>query len=157
MSDDTPDLAALAATVHWLRDVEEIKMVPQRYARGLDTKDFDSSRALFSDDCFVTGSISQAAIDPYWAQLIPGVEAYMATMHFMGNQFVDHEPGSDVATCETYAVAYHIEAPDSPLADLLMGVRYQDTLERRDGRWLITARTSIPQWVRGPLPRPTLT
>jgi hypothetical protein len=151
---DGIDLEELARTVQWLRDVEEIKMVPQRYARGLDTKDFDSARAQFSDDCFVTGSLNQDHIDPYWAKLIPSVEVYQATMHFMGNQFVDHEPGSDTAFVETYAVAYHLERPGTGLPDLTMGVRYQDTLGRRGDGWVITARTSIPQWYRGPLPRP---
>jgi hypothetical protein len=37
----------------------------------------------------------------------------------------------------------------------VMGVRYQDTVARAGDGWLITRRTAIPQWVRGPLPRPS--
>jgi hypothetical protein len=46
-----------------------------------------------------------------------------------------------------------MEAPETGLPDLVMGVRYCDTLGKRDGAWKIVSRRAIPQWVRGPLPR----
>ena len=74
----------------------------------------------------------------------------------MGN---DHS--GDVGRVETYAVAYHIEAEDSPYPDLIMGVRYQDDVacerdsdDRWDG-WRIKHRHVVKQWHRGPLPRPS--
>jgi hypothetical protein len=145
----------LESTVRWLRDLELIKALPQRYAHGLDTRNFDEARRVFSDDCYVKGSISENHIDAYFAGLVTGVQAYQATMHFMGNQYVDLDEGSDDGFVETYAVAYHIESPDSGLPDLVMGVRYQDTVTRRGDDWCIANRTAIPQWVRGPLPRPS--
>lgn len=151
---DNAKLSDLEKTVRWLKDVEIIKSVPQRYAYGLDTRDFASSRALFTDDCFVQGSLNTAPIDEYWTPLVAGVQKYGATMHFMGNQFVKLEEGADEGFVETYAVAYHIEAEGSPYPDLVMGVRYQDTVGRNGNDWIITARRAIPHWVRGPLPRP---
>lgn len=151
---DQVDVEQLAKTVRWLKDVQLIKSVPQRYALGLDTRDFAASRAMFHDDCFVHGSINTAPIDAYWPPLIEGVKKYHATMHFMGNQFVQLDEGADVGFVETYAVAYHIEADGSPYADLVMGVRYQDNVARRDDDWIIVKRRAIPHWVRGPLPRP---
>ena len=64
------------------------------------------------------------------------------------------EEGADEGFVETYAVAYHMEAEGSPYPDLVMGVRYQDTVGRNGDDWIITARRAIPHWVRGPLPRP---
>jgi hypothetical protein len=145
----------LESTVRWLRDRELIKALPQRYAHGLDTRDFDEGRSVFRGDCYVKGSISQNPIDTYFAGLVSGVQAYEATMHFMGNQYVELDEGADEGFVETYAVAYHIEAADSGRPDLVMGVRYQDTVARDGDGWCITARTVIPQWVRGPLPRPS--
>ncbi|HEV8296475.1 MAG TPA: nuclear transport factor 2 family protein [Acidimicrobiales bacterium] len=142
------------ATVRWLRDRELIKALPQRYAHGLDTRDFPKSRSVFRDDCYVHGSIRQDPIGTYFAFLEESVQKYQATMHFMGNQYVELEEGADEGFVETYAVAYHIESPESGLPDLLMGVRYQDTVARDGDGWIITARTAIPHWVRGPLPRP---
>jgi hypothetical protein len=143
----------LALTVQWLRDKALIEALPQRYAHGLDTRDFDKARAVFRDDCTVKGSLVEAPIDPYWASLIPGVKAYEATMHFMGNQYAEVEPGADTGFVETYAVAYHMEAADSGREDLVMGVRYRDDVARDGAGWLIVKRHAIPVWVRGPLPR----
>lgn len=144
----------IEATVRWLRDRELIKALPQRYAHGLDTRDFVESRSVFRDDCYVKGSITENPIDPYFKFLADSVVKYQATMHFMGNQYLELDVGADDGFIETYAVAYHIEAPETGLPDLIMGVRYCDTVARDGDGWLISARTAIPHWVRGPLPRP---
>ncbi|MFM8303067.1 MAG: nuclear transport factor 2 family protein [Actinomycetota bacterium] len=147
------DEAELARTVRWLRDKALIEALPQRYAHGLDTRQFDRARAVFHDGCTVKGSLVEAPIDQYWASLVPGVKAYPATMHFMGNQYIEVEPGADTGYVETYAVAYHMEDPESGREDLVMGVRYCDDVVRDGDGWLIAKRVAVPVWVRGPLPR----
>ena len=49
---------------------------------------------------------------------------------------------------ETYAVAYHMEAEESPIEDLLVGVRYQDDVVRVGNEWKISRRIVIRQWHR---------
>jgi 3-phenylpropionate/cinnamic acid dioxygenase small subunit len=144
----------LAATVAWLKDRELIKDLAQRYARNVDKRDWKAVRACFADDATVKGTISEAPIEPYMEGLAPGVEAYMATMHFMGNQYVDLEPGADTGFIETYAVAYHLEEPGNGIDDLFMGVRYCDDVRRNGDDWIIAKRQVFLQWNRGPLPRP---
>ena len=51
-----PDPADLEATVRWLRDVELIKQLAQRYAYGVDTMDFELVRSVFHPDCKVSGT-----------------------------------------------------------------------------------------------------
>jgi hypothetical protein len=150
--DPTTDLAT---TVRWLRDRELIKAVPQRYARNVDKRDWKAVRACFADDCYVKGTIAEAPIDEYVVGLEAGVEVYQATMHFMGNQYIDLDAGADTGFVETYAVAYHLEAPDTGLADLFMGVRYCDDVRRNGSDWIISNRRVFLQWNRGPLPRPS--
>jgi hypothetical protein len=146
---DTEDLAT---TVRWLRDRELIRELPQTYAYGIDTKDWSVVASVFSDDCQVRGTLTEAPIAPYLEQLEPGVRAYDATLHFMGNQYVKVD--GDQGHVETYAVAYHLEADGSELADLIMGVRYQDDVRREGEGWKICRRNVVKQWHRGPLPRP---
>ena len=146
------DLAELRRTVSWLAAREQIRDVPLAYARGIDARDFDASRAQFADGCQIDGTLNQAPIEEYWPNLVEGVRRFPATMHFMGNQYVDVEPGATTGFVETYAVATHIEDPDRPERDLVMGVRYCDDVERRGDRWLIVRRRVFAQWVRGPLP-----
>ncbi len=146
MSDD------LTSQVRWLRDRELIRELPQLYAYGIDTRDFDVVASVFHSDCVVSGTMRTAGIERYLKLLEPGVRQYHATMHFMGNQYLRVE--GDAGHVETYAVAYHIEADDSPIEDLIMGVRYQDDVVRVGDEWKISRRNVVNQWHRGPLPRP---
>ena len=143
----------LGAQVRWLRDRELIKELPQRYAYGIDTDDWELVASVFHPDCHVQGTLREDRIDAYLEALEPGVKQYHATLHFMGNQYVDVQ--EDRGRVETYAVAYHIEAEDSPYEDLVMGVRYQDDVIRTADGWQIHRRKVVNQWHRGPLPRPT--
>ncbi len=147
MSDD------LATQVRWLHDRELIRDLPKIYAYGVDTRDFDLVASVFHPECVVTGTQRTEAIDRYLKLLEPGVRQYHATLHFMGNQYVRVD--GDGGHVETYAVAYHMEAEDSPIEDLLVGVRYQDDVVRVGDEWKINRRNVIRQWHRGPLPRPS--
>ncbi len=145
------DNEELVATVRWLRDRELIRELPQTYAYGVDTGDWSVVASVFSEDCQVRGTLAEARIAPYLEQLEPGVRAYDATLHFMGNQYVKLH--GDRGHVETYAVAYHLEAEGSELPDLIMGVRYQDDVRREGSGWKIFRRNVVKQWHRGPLPR----
>jgi hypothetical protein len=138
------DMSDLEAMVRELRDRDEIARLIRTYARGVDRRDWDLVRSCFSDDAEAQGSRSTGPIGPYLAQLIPGVEFYPTTMHFMGNQLV--EVDGDTGHVETYAVADHPE-------NLVVGVRYNDTVQRRDGAWRITKRQVAPDWRTGPYPQ----
>jgi len=140
----------LGATVRWLQDQELIKALPLRYAYGLDTGDIGMSRAVFRAGSTIRGSEHEDAVDGYFDYLAAAIGQFQATMHFMGNQYVELEPGADVGTVETYAVAYHLQGSESDEPDLVTGVRYQDRVGREGEGWLIDHRTVVPQWVRRP-------
>lgn len=163
-SDDFPGAHAWrrtpsdAETLAWVRDRELVRDLPQRYAHGIDTDDWTMVASVFHPDCQVEGTLKTAAIRPYLEALEPGVKVYEATLHFMGNQYVELSLGGDPdrAHVETYAVAYHTEPEGSPRGDLVMGVRYCDTAVRVAdlADWRIIHRKVIRQWHRGPFPRP---
>lgn len=62
----------------------------------------------------------------------------------------------DAGHVETWAVACHMEAEDSPLADLILALRYQDDVVRVGDGWKIRCRRAVKRWHRGPFPRPSL-
>ena len=125
---------------------EDVCDVVLRYARGVDRRDWDLVRACFGDDATVEGSRFSGPIDEYLARLRPGVEAFPTTMHFMGNQLVEID--GDRASAETYAIAHHFADPEGRDERIVMGVRYLDDLERRDGRWVIVHRRAVSDWIR---------
>lgn len=125
---------------------EDVGDVVLRYARGVDRRDWDLVRSCFSDDAVVEGSRFSGVIDDYLAMLRPGVEAFPTTMHFMGNQLADID--GDRASTETYAIAHHFGDAEGREERIVMGVRYLDDLERRDGCWVIVRRKAVSDWVR---------
>jgi hypothetical protein len=132
---------------------DEIGRLIRTYAHGVDRRDWGLVRSCFSDDAEAQGSRSTGPIEPYLAALRPGVEYYPTTMHFMGNQLIELD--GDTARVETYAVAYHwkdeVAGTDHP-ENLVVGVRYLDTLQRRAEGWRITRRQVAPDWRTGPYP-----
>jgi len=137
-----------------LKDRDEIGRLIRTYAHGVDRRDWGLVRSCFSDDAEAQGSRSTGPIEPYLAALRPGVEYYPTTMHFMGNQLIELD--GDRASVETYAVAYHwkdeVAGTDHP-ENLVVGVRYLDTVQRRDEGWRITRRQVAPDWRTGPYPQ----
>ncbi|HVX21713.1 MAG TPA: nuclear transport factor 2 family protein [Acidimicrobiales bacterium] len=138
-----------------MKDRDDIARLARLYARGIDRRDWDLVRSCFSDDAKVHGSRKVADLDEYLPDLRSGVEYFPATMHFMGNQLVDVD--GDTGTVETYAIAYHWKAEPAGSdgdGNLVMGVRYHDTVQRIDGTWKITARSVDADWRQGSFPPP---
>jgi hypothetical protein len=141
------------AMVRELWDRDRIARLPRTYARGVDRRDWGLVRSCFTDDAFIEGSRATAPIDQYINHLRPGVEYFPSTMHFMGNQLVELD--GDRGSVETYAVAFHWmgePAGEQDAANLVVGVRYQDSVVRRGDGWLIARRHVDPDWRVGPHP-----
>jgi 3-phenylpropionate/cinnamic acid dioxygenase small subunit len=148
------DFAGLEATVREVHDRSQIAQLVVTYAEGIDRRNWDLVRSCFTDDAEVEGSRTTAPIDSYLAELRPGVDYYPTTMHFMGNQLVDVD--GDTGHIQTYAVAYHWkdeEAGKDHPENLIVGVRYRDTVERGASGWKITKRKVEPDWRNGRYPQ----
>ena len=139
--------------VRELWDRENIAKVPRSYSRGVDRRDWALVRACFAEDAYVDGSRASAPIDEYLAGLIPGVEYFPVTMHYMGNQMVDVD--GDTGFVESYCVAFHWksgQAGGEHPENLIVGVRYHDSVVRSGDRWIIARRRVDPDWRSGPYP-----
>lgn len=142
------------ATLAWLRDRAVIKELYNRYAYGVDSIDMGLVRSVFHPDCVVVGTMEEGTLDDYLEGMEAGLAAYDATMHFKGNQYVEID--GDEAFVETWVVAYHMEAPSSPIDSLVLALRYKDDLVRAGDDWQIIRREAVRQWHTGPLPRPLI-
>lgn len=149
-----PSADDLAGTVKWLRDRELIKGLYERYAYGVDSRNFDLVRSVFHPDCVVAGTLESGSLADYLDGIEQSLHQWDATMHFVGNQYV--ELNGDVGFVESWVVGYHMEADGSPLDHLVLGLRYQDEVGRFGDDWKITQRTAAKQWHTGPFPRPSL-
>ncbi len=134
-------------------DFNEIARKRYEYALGIDTRDFDLLRSIFTDDITMdfedySGQPAQTLSADAWVAgvrvLFTGLDA---TQHVMTNPIVDIDGES--ATCRMYMKAEHFLANDEGSFDYAIGGYYTDRLRKDGDRWLIEAVTLKLFWQRG--------
>ncbi len=126
---------------------DEIREVLTRLARGTDRCDRMLIQSCYHDDAFDDHGGFQGGGDEFAKWAVDTLSAHFkATMHNLGNSDirVEHE----TAYCETYCTAHHVMHPDENgvIKDSVMGLRYVDRFEQRNGSWLIAVRTCVYDW-----------
>lgn len=140
MSDD--------ATSVWLRDLEALRGMGQRYARAVDEHDHDAFDALFAPDGHVDGVSGSYSGAEYVANHRATPPAFGVSQHFLFDPVIELEPGADTARVDTYGIGYEMGRLTDPDENVMAGVRYFDEVTRRDGTWLITRRRIEVVWRR---------
>lgn len=129
-------------------DRAEIYTVLARYCRGVDRRDPDLIRSTYHADAFDDHGAYQGDLDGFVDFVAKEVwSRFRTTMHKLGQALVEVE--GDVAAAETYAVCHHVVAEGGrDVADSVMGIRYLDRFERREGEWRIARRQLRWEWIR---------
>lgn len=139
--------ARLAAEVERLQASEAIRGRIYWSCRALDRLDRALLREQFHADATVDyGSIYCGAIDGFVAVAMAFQGAMRDTQHLVGNVSIDVQ--GPLATAESYVHAHHVIVRVGERVQLMVGARYLDRLERRDGDWRIAFRTELIDWAR---------
>lgn len=117
-----------------------------RYAHCVDRRELEAVADCFTPDAAYSGSLGEGTIKEALIALRDRMLRYDSTMHLLGNQLIEID--GDRAHSETYAIAHHRINDGGDLRILAVGVRYDDDLVRRDGRWLICRRVVHMEWER---------
>ena len=135
----TDRLAALIAK-------DEILEVIHRVARGTDRLDHDLIISGYWPDGFDDHNSFRGGPVDFADWVLEVLPHFHATHHFLGQSRIELE--GDRAYVETYCDAHHVSHPDETgvIADMVLGLRYVDRFERRDGRWLIAKRVCAFDW-----------
>jgi hypothetical protein len=134
--------------VQALLDKQEIHEVLARYCRGLDRGDGELLRSTFHPD----GTHDHNGTTQPVGQLVDGLDnpvrrkILKSVAHTFGNVLVELD--GDRAACESYFLACHRIDNEGVDWDWIVGGRYVDRFERRDGRWAIVHRTAVYDWAR---------
>lgn len=130
-----------SAALQTLIAKDEIRDLVLMYSRGVDRKDIELLRTLYTSDATDThGDSFDGAAEAYCDFL----EQSFPHMKYSGHHVCNHliSVNGDEAEGEVYAIAYHL-IPDSDggvLEDLLC-VRYVDNYRKEhDGRWRFAKR-----------------
>ena len=119
---------------------EQIRELVLLYSRGVDRKDIELLRTLYTSDATDDhGAHFSGSADDYIAFL----ERSLPHMRYSGHHVCNHliSVNGAEAEGEVYAIAYHI-IPDfkGGMVEDLACVRYVDRYRREEGRWLFAAR-----------------
>ncbi|MFZ4687745.1 MAG: nuclear transport factor 2 family protein [Polymorphobacter sp.] len=135
-----------------MSDIAAMTALGLRYARAIDRCDADLLLAIFTAD----GSVGNTdTTDPDFIghdalrQMVGQVDAmFIKTLHKVHNQLIEHVPGTDSASGETYCTASHVlpaKAGGWQVFD--MAIRYQDSFRKEAGDWKFAARRLEVEWV----------
>lgn len=132
-----------------LSDKIEIQELIARYARGVDTLDWDTYRAVFTPDALIDYSLSGAAVGPR-DEVADWLEAGLASMvwmqHFVTN--FEIELAGDRATARVYFYnPMHLPGMTEPSA---CGGFYLHDLVRTEGGWKSEKLVEHPMWFTNP-------
>jgi hypothetical protein len=121
---------------------EEIRDVMRRYARGVDRFDVDAVRSCYHPDATDERGPYSGDLDGFIAYLQSetGLPMFLCTMHLVTDQII--VVTDERAVSESLTFAYH----RLPEEHYLLGIRYLDHFERREGEWRIARRKVAYDW-----------
>ena len=138
------DLAARAELAFAKQDIHELIMAQ---ARGLDRADLDLLRSLFHPGATVEAGVFDGTAEDFCPYILDATADMNAMSHAVANEWINVD--GDVATAESYVVAFTSATIDGEDTDTFTGGRYVDRFERRDGVWKTTNRTFVLDWQTG--------
>ena len=116
---------------------QEIAEVVLRYCRGIDRVDPELVRSCYHPDATDEHGSFSGNVDEFLEWVFRVVSRYSFTMHFVGNLLVElgapRDAGNRAARAETYGISHHRTEGAGPGGSLILGFRYIDRFEQRDG------------------------
>ena len=131
-------------TAQTLIDERDIREVLTRYCRATDRCDLDLLKSAYWPDATDNHVVFVGNAMDYAEYSTPMLKQYTkATMHTIANCWIQLD--RDVAVAETYVNAWHLmKEPEN--AEVVVGGRYLDRFEKRNGEWRIAERNVIIDW-----------
>jgi hypothetical protein len=128
-----------------LADELQIHKVLATYCRGVDRCDKAILQSAYWPDATEEHGIFNGKAWDFAEFIVPLIRTMKVTMHSISNTFIELD--GDRATSETYVVAYHLmDAEGGGQAEMIVGGRYLDEFQRRDGEWRISKRLFVHDW-----------
>jgi hypothetical protein len=133
------------ARLQALLDRAEITALVQTYCNAADRHDHDKMRALYHDDATDDHGAFFKGLAMEFIDSLPAIQEPMLILHHNVTT-VNIALDGDYAEGEIYVLAFHQVRTDDQPVDLLIGGRYFDKYERRDGVWKFKHRAVVVDW-----------
>ena len=134
-----------SAAVQALLDKEAIRELAQIYCRAADRHDHELMRSLYHEDATDDHGSFFKGLAMDFIDRLPQIQAPMEILH---HNVTTHniELDGDRAEGETYILAFHKVSTEEGSFDLLIGGRYFDRYEKRQGVWKFAHRAVVADW-----------
>ena len=128
-----------------LLDKQEITELVHRYCNAADRHDHDKMRSLYHEDAIDDHGSFFKGLAMEFIDRLPAIQEPMEILHHNVTT-VNIAVDGDYAEGEIYILAFHKVRTDEGSIDLLIGGRYFDKYERREGRWKFSHRAVVADW-----------
>ena len=139
-------MTAIAEDLNSIIDRENIRDCLARLARGEDRRDADLIRGAYWPDATDDHGVFVGTFKEYLAWVVPGAPAVLVTLHTLGQSLIDLR--GNAAVVETHVTSYHRINMGAEEADIVIGGRYVDVMEKREREWRILERTMLYDWLQ---------
>ncbi len=129
-----------------LLDKQAIYELINTYCNAADRRDLEKMRSLYHEDAIDDhgGFFKGLAMD--FIDKLPEIQAPMEILHH-NTTTVNLKLDGDKGEGEVYVLAFHkVQTEEGPF-DLLIGGRYLDKYEKREGEWRFSHRAVLADWV----------
>lgn len=144
IADLTKRTEDLEEIVGYLNDRQKIVDIYRRYTRGLNRYDLELLKSAFWFDAEISYGENSFGRD-VWVERWERdryLKGLACQAHHIVNDTVDI--AGDVAHVETYLISFWRPEQDEPAQ--IIGGRYVDRVDRRDGEWRIAVREFLPHF-----------
>lgn len=129
-----------------LLDKQAITELVMAYANAADRHDHARMRQLYHEDAIDDHGHFAKGPAMEFIDKLPEIQKAMAILHHNVTT-VNLKLAGERAEGEIYILAFHQAiAPDGRLYDVLIGGRYFDKYEKRDGVWKFSHRAIVADW-----------
>ncbi len=150
MGDTESDEDAMATTDTVLQemiDEFQLRKLVHSYCRAVDRGDFARLQDLYHQDAVdAHGGFSAGTADDFLDQLSAARPYLRSMQHNITTE--NFAISGYEAEGEIYTIAVHTLAGSGRDVDLVVGGRYLDKYEKRDGAWKFIERTIVTDWAR---------
>ena len=135
-------------TLQQLLDKQAITDLVHLYCRAADRHDHVLMRSLYHPDATDDHGAFFKGLAMDFIDRLPAIQQPMAILHHnVTTVNIAFDPANPArAEGEVYILAFHQIRTENGLMDLLIGGRYLDQYEKRDGQWKFLHRAVLADW-----------
>ena len=128
-------------TLEDLLDIEAIRQALASYARGIDRQDHDLVLSAYWPDGWDAHGSHEGSPQAF-AEFVRRHWAIFRMQHFFGQSRIELD--GSFANVESYFTAHHRLVEEN--REYVLGGRYNDRFEKRDGMWKVLDRVVVFDW-----------